>query len=347
MIIHFLHFLPGKHLYAAQLLCLSAIPTAKMKTVSAAQEILKTAQVKLQTWKSDNMDKIGKGLPKLRYNLTAALWNATQGALCFYQYQTVSERMELLDDSLRYSLASLHSREKILQNHTEIARLYDQIGSVYLKKQDFDRAIEFYEMACHMRKSITGSELHPDCLTFIQNLASAFQEKGKRAGDDDEKDELYMESSKTYEHALDVLRQLKLDGTIDEAIVLRNIANLYLFMKIPERAIDPSLKAQKIVESFQPKGPLNIKFTYLVGLIFMELKNYPKAVLYLRRAFVLEEDSGSEHTPVRKKIRQKLLKALEKAEFKGEYRKYKKKIDEIEVSKKCLHSWVSSCHYFY
>ena len=63
------------------------------------------------------------------------------------------------------------------QDHPAVAASYTNIGIVYKRQGQYERALEYYQKALEIYIKVSGQE-HPDVAVSYQNLAAVYQSQG-------------------------------------------------------------------------------------------------------------------------------------------------------------------------
>ncbi len=71
-------------------------------------------------------------------------------------------------------------RLKVLgPEHPRVANVYNNLGLAYRHKEDYDKAVEYYNKALKIYLKILGPE-HPYVATVYGNLAEVYEKKGNK-----------------------------------------------------------------------------------------------------------------------------------------------------------------------
>jgi predicted enzyme related to lactoylglutathione lyase len=125
---------------------------------------------------------------------------------------------------ITHSVAVAKSFNK--SEHEDYATLLNNIGSVYDKIGDYNKALEFYEKALNIRKKVLGTE-HPNTATSYNNIGSTYDSMGD-----------YNKALEFYENALNIREKVLGTEHPDTATSYNNIGGVYDSMGDYNKALE-------------------------------------------------------------------------------------------------------------
>ena len=223
-------------------------------------------------------------------------------------------------ESLNMSLAK--REEMIIDNPNDIesksfsARIMSNIGFVYVKLGDFDKANEYYLKALKIAESIKSNK---DMILVLNFTANMYYTKGEyektiefylkslkiseEVGDKKaiaksllniggvyEKQENYDEALKYFQNAFEMNEKLNNKNGMSQA--LNNIGVIYQRKKNYDGALEYYLKSLRIKEEIGDKSIIASSLLN-IGIVHLSKKNYPKAIEYYERALKMNEEIGN------------------------------------------------------
>ena len=167
------------------------------------------------------------------------------------------------------------------------------MGNCYYGLDKPQKALEFYKKALEMRMKLSnGSEYHYDMPVYKNQLGTVHEDVGE-----------YDEAVECYKDALRLLEELKITGYEDEALFLRNLANVYARQRKFSEAAESAEKAYNIRNKRLGNHPDTVRSIFQLGVIRANISEFEKALDLFRKAWEMEKllDSGN-HSAVWKKI---------------------------------------------
>ncbi len=184
---------------------------------------------------------------------------------------------------ITHSVAVAKSFNK--SEHKDYATLLNNIGIVYNKICDYNKALEFYEKALNIVKNILG-ELHPYTATSYNNIGSVYDKIGD-----------YNKALEFYEKALNV--KIKLLGTEhpSTATSYNNIGGVYDSMGNYNKALEFYEKALNIREKVLGElHPYTATSYNNIGSTYYSMGDYNKALEYINKTKdIFEKVLGEKH----------------------------------------------------
>jgi hypothetical protein len=179
-----------------------------------------------------------------------------------------------LDTSLDYYQKSLEIRKK-LNNDTEIAHSYNNIGIIYFSKGELDSALDYYQKALELRKKV-GNDIY--VAHSYNNIGIIYFSKGE------------LDIALDYYHKSLEIRK-KLGNNIEIAKVYNNIGKIYVSKGELDAALDYHQKSHGILKEEDNKELIGESYVNL-GVLFRELNDLPSSreMLQFAKKFYLELD---------------------------------------------------------
>lgn len=157
--------------------------------------------------------------------------------------------MKKYDLALDYYKDALIIYDNIFKvnNSSEIANIYNNMGVAYENKKDNKQALHYYEMALNMRKELYDYE-HPDIAYSYSNIAGVYDHM-----------EDYDKAIAYYQKSIDVLKKSKGSKHQDVGLMYNNIAATYYNMDELETSLSNFNQALEIMKIFLPEDHPNIR----------------------------------------------------------------------------------------
>ena len=191
------------------------------------------------------------------------------------------------DLALKYCNKALHIAEAN-NDSIYVAVSYNNIGSVYNDKGEYDKALEFHNKALTIRKAKLGEE-HPDVAGSYNNIGSVYYMKGD------------------YDKALDfynkdlAIRKSKLgEEHTDVATSYNNMGLVYYMKGDYDKALEYYNKALTIRKSKLGEEHTNVATSYNnIGSVYYMKGDYDKTLEFHNKALTIQKAKlGEEHTDV-------------------------------------------------
>ena len=291
----------------AQLKCREARQALDVEGTEKAFEILNEAFCSLEKVpdKSSESYRFNKGLHLYSEGET------------YYRNRDYKRSIE----SLEWSRTIL---EKLLRDHTELARCYNAIGNCHFRLNEPKKALEFYNKAYEMQKKLARSENHFDTPVYKNQIGTVYESQKK-----------YERAVKCYNEALNLLDELKISGFWDEALFRRNLANALMFQEKYSDAVKPAEIAYSIRKKLNGNHPETVRSLYQLGMIQANLENRNKALEWFLTAWEMEKSLSAEnHSEVWRLIITRVEEMCDELNN-GE----KKKQFRDDALKFCQHFW--------
>lgn len=251
--------------------------------------------------------------------------------------------------ALNYYNKALYSAiDKYGTEHPDVAKLYNNIGSVYSQMGDYGKAMEYYQKALKMQEYLLGSE-HPDVARYYNNIGNTYMYMGD-----------YTKALEYLQKALIMSEKLLGAKHLGVASAYNNIGSVYWKKGDYTKALDYYQKALIIKENLLGTEHPDVAVSYSnLGYVYDNQKEYDKAIDYYIKALAIKEKfMGQDHKDVKAlcktiiKLYDKLaIDYISKQEY-GNALEYflkelemKEKIypnDHIEIAETC--NWVGSCY---
>ncbi|HJZ13385.1 MAG TPA: tetratricopeptide repeat protein, partial [Acidobacteriota bacterium] len=178
-------------------------------------------------------------------------------------------------EALRYYKAALKNR-KDLGNDQQTAQSYDNIGQIYYLMGQNDNAQVYWEQALALRKTI-GEE--SGLILSLQNMGVLQMAQGRLDN-----------ALKSFMEALDRSRSIKYENAI--AVSLGNLGTVYQIQGRYAGAEESYRQAIQILDKLKDKKGV-AEYTKLLGSIFLELNNLPRANAIFDRVHDMAQEIGS------------------------------------------------------
>ena len=294
-------------LFRAQLKCREALQVLDVEGTERAFEILDEAFCSLEKVR----DKASES-----YRLSKGLHLYSEGET-YYRNRDYKRSIASLELSRTFS-------EKLLRDHTDLARCYNAIGNCHFKLSEPKKALEFYNEAYKMQKKSAGSENHFDMPVYKNQIGTVYESQEK-----------YDRAIECYNEALYLLDELKLSGFWDEALFRRNLANALMFQEKYSDALKPAKIAYSIREKLNANHPETVRSLYQLGMIQANLEDRRKALELFLTAWEMEKSlSAGNHSEVWRLIITRVEEMCDELNN-GE----KKKQFRDDALKFCQHFW--------
>ena len=204
-------------------------------------------------------------------------FKVTQGLFLYVEGEIYCEKHDY-KKALESLWSSLALTENLLKLDTNLARCYNAMGNCYYGLAKPQKALEFYTKALNMRKELSkGSEHHYDMPVYKNQIGTVFEAQQQ-----------YDEAEKWYVAALELLKDLQMSGSKDEAVFCRNLSNVYSYQRKFEAAIEPAERAYKIREKQLGNHPDTVQSIFQLGVIQANLKNSDEALKLFLKAWKME-----------------------------------------------------------
>ena len=291
----------------AQLKCREARQVLDVKGTEKAFEILNEAFCSLEKVRDKSSES---------YRLSKGLHLYSEGEM-HYRNRDYTRSIESLE---RSSIIL----EKLLRDHTDLARCYNAIGNCHFWLSEPKKALHFYNKAYEMQKKLARSENHFDMPVYKNQIGTVYESQEK-----------YDKAIKCYNEALHLLDELKISGFWDEALLRRNLANALMFQGKYSDAVKPAEIAYSIRKKLNGNHPETVRSLYQLGMIQANLENRSKALELFLTAWEMEKSLGAgNHSEVWRLIITRVEEMCDDLN-KGE----KKKQFLHDALKFCRHFW--------
>ena len=216
--------------------------------------------------------------------LTKGLYLYSKGDI-LWKNKDYKKALESLESSLELS-------EGLLKEHTDLARCYNSIGNCLFSLNQPMKALEFYEKAYKMQKELGGSEHHFDMPTYKNQIGTAYESQGD-----------YDKAIEYYRDALELLDELKISGSWDEALFRRNLANALMHQGKYSEAVEPANRAYNLRVKIHGNHPLTVRSIFQRAVIQANFADFKKALELFLEAWEMEKTLAiGNHSVVWRKI---------------------------------------------
>ena len=214
-------------------------------------------------------------------------------------YVTVRERLMLPEDVKEYLSYRVGLKGKLFderyketigdnndtKNLIPIANLYNEIGLVYYKQGDYEKALEYYRKALVIKEKQLGNN-HPSTSITYNNIGLVYKKQGD-----------YKKALEYYRKALAIREKVLGKEHPDTATTYNNIGGVYYKQGDYEKMMEYYKKSLAIREKVLVKEHPDMATTYNnIGLVYNKQGNYEKALEYFSKALAIKEKVlGEEH----------------------------------------------------
>ncbi|MEM7155878.1 MAG: serine/threonine-protein kinase [Myxococcota bacterium] len=200
----------------------------------------------------------------------------------------VGDRLARYDEGLTWYEVALALLDRRAERGVAHASLYNNVGNVWHRKEDNERALEFYERAIAMRAEIVGSD-NPTVAAENVNLGNAQLSLGR-----------YEEALASYRRAEDVLTRTLGEGHPQIAMAVVSIGIVYNQTARYTEALEQFQKSLPQFEAWLGPEHLFVAVTHTnIGAALQGLERYDESEAQFRRGQALFEKSlGPEHPEV-------------------------------------------------
>ena len=208
---------------------------------------------------------------------------SSQMARVLKQYAYVRSDQGLLDQALRLAHQSLAIR-KALEDQAAIASSYDLLGSICIKKEDYDNALFYLKEALSIREKFNPKAT--DTANTLHNLGIVFSRT------------LHAENAiECFKGALVIRRELLGENHLQTASTLSRLGDTYLSIKDYEDALTNYEKAFRIFEILSAVEHPFAESTYFgLGYCYTELGESNKAADAFGKAYkICLTEYGPDH----------------------------------------------------
>ena len=179
-------------------------------------------------------------------------------------------------------------KEQLGANHVDVAKSYNNLGTVYSDKGDLGKAKEYYEWALEISKEQFGAN-HVDVAAIYNNLGNVYLDAG-----DQEKAKEYQE------WALKIQKEQLGANHVDVAVSYSNLGAMYHDIGDPEKAKEYYEWALKIQKEQLGANHVDVAASYNnLGIVFSKTGDLEKAKEYYEWALKIEKEQlGANHVDV-------------------------------------------------
>lgn len=184
-----------------------------------------------------------------------------------------------------YNKALAISREQHGEEHPDVVKSYNNIGSVYDTLGESDRALEYYGKALKISQKING-EWHRDVAAILNNMGLTYSSLGD-----------YPRALEYYEKSLMIRRKLLSDNHPDVALSCNNIGSVYSFQEEYAKALEYYEEALKTYRRIYGEDHSDIALCYNnIGYVYSSWGDYSRALKYYGKSLKIRQKIfGEEH----------------------------------------------------
>ena len=271
--------------------------TANADKVNRQIDLVETAQSKIDSAKRSlfvTLPIMAKSYAN-NLNFDSATYYYTKSADMFdTNFQVQIETGLFLNDfacnydlALKYCNRALHIAEAN-NDSIYIALSYNNIGSVYSNKGDYDKALEFFNKALAIWKAKLGEE-HTDVATSYNNIGSVYSDKGD-----------YDKALEYYNKALAIWKAKLGEEHTNVATSYNNMGLVYSDKEDYDKALEFYNKALTIRKAKLGEEHTDVATSYNnIGSVYSDKGDYDKALEFYNKALTIRKAKlGEEHTDV-------------------------------------------------
>ena len=221
------------------------------------------------------------------FKLTRSSYLYVQGEV-YYREGNMTKALRILHRSLKIM-------EDILQSHTSTTRCLNAIGNCQNKLGKPDEAIKYYTRAYEMRKDLSGSMNHFDVPVIKAQIGTVYEGRGQIYRTErlwDEAEKQFRKAIECYQEALQLAKEHRVPGMLDAALLNRNIANTYVWLRELEEAYQPAKIAYEIRKDILGNHPDTARSAFQMAEICRFLEQYEEAEEYYKQAWEIEKSLG-------------------------------------------------------
>ncbi|CAF1385038.1 unnamed protein product [Adineta steineri] len=224
---------------------------------------------------SENDQGIARLFHHLRLHITHTTNDLTNWAGCMVE-------MGYYDQAERYFLLALEDPE-VKEDMFLLAQTHNDLGFVYKRKKDYEKALQHYETAIKSLKTRPPPE-YKDTENLLVSILI-------RIG-------ISYSDQNNYEKALEYFNQAILFEEKETDPIETNIALCYCYIgevfwkqKCYSKALELCEKARKIQLQFLPSNHPNIAIVYnIMSQIYSSRKDYVNAINYMKQTLAIQQD---------------------------------------------------------
>lgn len=258
-----------------------------IKDIDGFRNQIKTVLVgekELNTNKKDRAIKLYREACRLAYTFN---YNKKK------QYDLLSDYADFLIEYDLYDEAKAVCRRQIsiaeelfgLENE-EIAKSYNNLGSVYWQQGDYEKAFEYDSKALNIRKEVLGEE-HPNTAESYNNIGSVYHKQGN-----------YEKALAFHFKALAIREKTLGIDHPDTATSYSNIGEVYVEQSDYNKALEYHKKALEIRKKDFDRNPSKTADSYNnLGLVYLKQGYYNDAFDYYKKALRLYEKNPDTKQP--------------------------------------------------
>jgi tetratricopeptide (TPR) repeat protein len=207
--------------------------------------------------------------------------NQTLKAHLLADLGNINLHLDQSNQALTYSEAALTIQLKYTnENHSDIAKSYNNIGGAYTKLGLHDKALKIQEKALRLRLELFG-ETHPDVAMSYNNIGGAYNKLG-----------LHDKALQIQEKALHLLLELFGEIHPDVATSYNNIGITYSKLGQHNKALENKEKSVRLkVELLSEKHPIIAVSYNNIGITYVNLKLYDDAFTSYKNALSINIES--------------------------------------------------------
>ena len=194
---------------------------------------------------------------------------------------TYSYYKEALEVDLRFVQLS---EETNGQNETT-ADAYNNIGNVYHKLGDYDKALEYHNKALEIKKDVLGED-HPNTAHSYNNIGNVYRNLGD-----------YDKALEYHFKGLEIKKDVLGENHCDTAGSYNNIGLVYYRLRDYDKALEYQNKALEIKKDVLGENHRDTATSYNnIGVVYDYLGDYDKALEYYNKALeIRKEVLGENH----------------------------------------------------
>ncbi len=180
------------------------------------------------------------------------------------------------------------SKSKLVfgEENDAIAYSYFLTGNIYIKKQEFEKSLDFFQKALLLQIKLLGTD-NSDVADTYSNMGNVYFYQSK-----------YDKAIKLWIKALDIRKKLFGEGTKSVSDSYNNIAYAYQIKSDYESSLKYYFKSIEIRKKIFGENHIILSDSYInIGIVYLEKSEYDTALKYYNKALEIREAISGEMHP--------------------------------------------------